>query len=204
MKIRKEGLPFIFISGLISLLLFLTRLRIFALAPVMFVVWFFRDPERVVPAGGDTVLSPADGKIIDIAETEDEFVGKCTKVAIFMSVFNVHVNRFPVSGVVVEKRYRPGKFHMAHLGKKTEANERMMLYIKNEDGTYRVDQVAGLIARRISCFPEVGDTVTAGERMGLIRFGSLLECFMPPSMKVVVNKGDTAVAGETVLGRKEI
>ena len=203
MKIRKEGLPFILISGLISLLLFLTRLRILGLAPVMFVAWFFRDPERVVPAGSDLVLSPADGKIIGIAETEDELVGKCTKVSIFMSVFNVHVNRAPVSGVVVEKRYRPGKFHMAHLGKKTDANERMMLYIKNEDGTYRVDQVAGLIARRISCFPEIGDKVEAGQRMGLIRFGSLLECFMPPDMKVSVSMGEMVSAGQTVLGRKE-
>ncbi len=98
MKIRKEGLPFILISGLISLLLFLTRLRILGLAPVMFVAWFFRDPERVVPAGSDLVLSPADGTIIGIAETKDELVGKCTKVSIFMSVFNVHVNRAPVSG----------------------------------------------------------------------------------------------------------
>lgn len=203
MKIRKEGLPFILISGLISLLLSLTRLRILGLAPLMFVTWFFRDPERVVPAGSDLVVSPADGRIIGITESEDEFVGKCTKVSIFMSVFSVHVNRAPVSGVVVEKRYRPGKFHMAHLGKKTDANERMMLYIKNEDGTYRVDQVAGLIARRISCFPEIGDTVVAGQRMGLIRFGSLLECFMPPVMKVSVNMGEMVAAGQTVLGRKE-
>ena len=119
-----------------------------------------------------------------------------------MSVFNVHVNRSPVTGTVIDKRYRSGTFHMANLGKKTDANERMILYIQNEEGTYRVDQVAGLVARRISCMPEKGEKVEAGQRIGLIRFGSLLECYMPQGFEAVVSRGDKVFAGETGIGRK--
>jgi phosphatidylserine decarboxylase len=202
-KIRKEGLPFIIGSGLISLVLALIGLGVVGLAPLLFVLWFFRDPERSVPTGNDLVISPADGTILDIVETEDERLGRCTKVPIFMSVFSVHVNRAMVSGKVIEKRYRPGTFHMANVGRKTDANERMIHYIENQDGVYRVDQVAGLVARRILFFPEVGDTVEAGQRIGLIRFGSLLECYLPLDVKVTVSKGQKVTAGQTVIGRKE-
>jgi len=202
-KIRREGFPFIFGSGLLSLVLARLGLRIVGLIPVIFVTWFFRDPERKVPAGEGLVISPADGKVLDVVNTEEERVGPCTKVSIFMSVFNVHVNRSPVSGTVVGKQYKPGTFHMANLGKKTEANERMILYIENQDGVFRVDQVAGLVARRISCMPVVGDTVEAGQRIGLIRFGSLLECYMPLGFTAAVSRGQTVFAGETVIGRKE-
>ncbi len=203
MKIRREGFPFIFSSGLLSLVLARLGLGIVGLIPVIFVTWFFRDPERKVPAGEGLVISPADGKVLDVVNTEEERVGPCTKVSIFMSVFNVHVNRSPVSGTVVGKQYKPGTFHMANLGKKTEANERMILYIENQDGVFRVDQVAGLVARRISCMPVVGDTVEAGQRIGLIRFGSLLECYMPLGFTAAVSRGQTVFAGETVIGRKE-
>ncbi len=203
MKIRREGFPFIFSSGLLSLVLARLGLGIVGLIPVIFVTWFFRDPERKVPAGEGLVISPADGKVLDVVNTEEERVGPCTKVSIFMSVFNVHVNRSPVSGTVVGKQYKPGTFHMANLGKKTEANERMILYIENQNGVFRVDQVAGLVARRISCKPVVGDTVEAGQRIGLIRFGSLLECYMPLGFTAAVSRGQTVFAGETVIGRKE-
>lgn len=202
MKIRREGFPFIFGSGLLSLVLARLGLGIVGLIPVIFVTWFFRDPERKVPAGEGLVISPADGKVLDVVNTEEERVGPCTKVSIFMSVFNVHVNRSPVTGTVIDKRYRSGTFHMANLGKKTDANERMILYIQNEEGTYRVDQVAGLVARRISCMPEKGEKVEAGQRIGLIRFGSLLECYMPQGFEAVVSRGDKVFAGETVIGRK--
>lgn len=203
MKIRREGFPFIFGSGLVSLVLARLGLGIVGLVPVMFVTWFFRDPERKVPAGKDIVISPADGKVLDVVNTDEERVGSCTKVSVFMSVFNVHVNRSPVSGTVIGKHYRPGTFHMANLGKKTEANERMILYIENQDGVFRVDQVAGLVARRISCMPGEGDILEAGQRIGLIRFGSLLECYMPTGFTAAVSRGQTVFAGETVIGRKE-
>ena len=203
MKIRREGLPFIIASGLVSLVLARLGLRAAGLVPVAFVLWFFRDPERTVPVGEGLVVSPADGKVLDVVDTEEERVGPCTKVSVFMSVFNVHVNRSPVSGTVVGKHYRPGTFHMANLGKKTDANERMILYIQNENGIFRVDQVAGLVARRISCTPEVGESVEIGQRIGLIRFGSLLECWMPAGFAARVRKGEAVYAAETVIGRKE-
>lgn len=200
--IRKEGHPFIAISALVSLfLVFAARLRVIGLVPVVFVTWFFRDPQRDIPEGDDLVLSPADGTVSDISEVDDEHIGTCTKVSVFMSVFNVHVNRASVSGTVMKKSYRPGKFHMANIGKKTEENERMIHYIKNQDGVFRIDQVAGLIARRISFWPKEEASVDAGQRIGLIRFGSLLECYMPKNVNIAVNKGDTVYAGESVIGR---
>jgi phosphatidylserine decarboxylase len=202
-KICREGLPFIAASGLVSLVLVRLGFKVLGLAPVAFVTWFFRDPERRAPLGEGLILSPADGKVLQVERTHEERVGPCTKVSIFMSVFNVHVNRSPVTGTVVGKSYRKGTFHMANLGKKTENNERMILHIENEDGIYRVDQVAGLVARRISCTPEVGDRVMAGQRIGLIRFGSLLECWMPETAKAAVERGQSVKACETVIGRRE-
>ena len=178
-----------------------TRLWLLGLIPVAFVTWFFRDPCRTVPQGKDLILSPADGTVLSIQDLDEEQVGPCRKISIFMSVFNVHVNRAMTSGTVLEKRYRPGKFHMANLGKKTQDNERMIHYIKNDIGVFRVDQVAGLIARRISCWVDAGDMLEAGQKIGLIRFGSLLECYLPQGIEVMVKKGDRTVAGQTVLGR---
>jgi phosphatidylserine decarboxylase len=202
-SIRREGYPFIIGAALVSLALAMAGLTVIAVIPVAFVTWFFRDPERAVPLGDDLVVSPADGTVLDVEETTEERVGPCTKVPIFMSVFSVHVNRAPVSGKVIDKIYKKGTFHVASLGRKTEANERMIIYIENTDGIYRVDQVAGLVARRIICFPEVGDTVEAGQRIGLIRFGSLLECWMPAPVKAQVKRGEKVSAGLTVIGRKE-
>jgi phosphatidylserine decarboxylase len=200
--IRREGYPFIIGAVLFTLALALVGLELVGLVPLAFVVWFFRDPERAVPMGDDLVVAPADGTVLDVETLMEEKVGPCTKVPIFMSVFSVHVNRAPVSGTVVGKLYKKGKFHVASLGKKTEANERMILYIENQDGVYRVDQVAGLVARRILSFVEVGDKVEAGQRIGLIRFGSLLECFMPQGVMAQVAKGGKVSAGTTVIGRK--
>lgn len=200
MLIRKEGLPHIAVSGLVALLMSRTRLRYVGFVPLLFTTWFFRDPPRDIPKGAGIVLAPADGTILEVNETTEERVGPCTKVAIFMSVFSVHVNRVLVSGEVVGKCYKPGTFHVASLGKKTEANERMILYIKGQQGIFRVDQVAGLVARRIHCWPEVGAQVTQGERYGLIRFGSLLECYLPQGVRVIVKKGQKVYAGRTIIG----
>ncbi|MGC9324032.1 MAG: phosphatidylserine decarboxylase family protein [Desulfomonilia bacterium] len=206
MNIRREGFPFIATSSALFVLLALTGSRLLGLigiVPALFVTWFFRDPERRTPDGKHLFTSPADGTVLDVVETNEEKVGPCTKISVFMSVFNVHVNRSPVSGTVAEKRYRPGKFRMANLGEKTEENERMIIYLQNEDGIFRVDQVAGLIARRISCWPEQGESVQRGQRIGLIRFGSLLECYIPAGWQILVNRDDKVAAGVTVLGRGE-
>ncbi len=205
MNIRREGYPFIAVACAVFGLFFLAGgllLRLIAFIPVLFVTWFFRDPERTVPQGEGIVVSPADGEVIEVYETEEERIGPCTKVAVFMSVFSVHVNRVPVSGTVMEVRYKPGAFHVASLGKKTEANERMIIYIETGQGVFRVDQVAGLVARRISCWLTPGDQAVQGERFGLIRFGSLLECWLPKGFAPACEKGQMVHAGESVIGRR--
>jgi phosphatidylserine decarboxylase len=206
MNIRKEGYPFIGIAALLFGLLYLTRnavLRVLGLLPVMFVTWFFRDPERITPKGEGLVISPADGTILSVEETEEERLGPCTKVAIFMSVFSVHVNRSPVTGTVQEVIYKPGAFHVASLGKKTQYNERMSIYLLTGQGSFRVDQVAGLIARRIVCWLSAGQSVQQGEKIGLIRFGSLLECWLPREFSIPCERGEKVYAGQTVIGRKK-
>ena len=127
MSIRREGYPFIIGAALISAVLAMMGLGVVGLVPVAFVAWFFRDPERAIPVGDDLVVAPADGTVLDVEKTVDERVGPCTRVPIFMSVFSVHVNRSPVTGTVVGKVYRKGAFHVASLGRKTDANERMII-----------------------------------------------------------------------------
>jgi phosphatidylserine decarboxylase len=205
MNIRKEGFPFIAIATAMFGLFFLTgklALRLLGLVPVLFVTWFFRDPDRTVPDRKGIVVSPADGKVIEVYQTEEGKVGRCTKVAVFMSVFSVHVNRAPISGTVLEVLYKPGAFHVASLGKKTEANERMITYIATDDGIFRVDQVAGLIARRIICWLSPGGKVIQGDRIGLIRFGSLLECYLPKGYTATCECGQMVQAGTSVIGRR--
>ncbi len=205
MNIRKEGFPFIAIATVLFGLFFLTgrlALRLLGLVPVLFVTWFFRDPDRTVPEGKGLIISPADGKVIEVSQTEEGKVGPCTKVAVFMSVFNVHVNRAPISGKVLEVLYKPGAFHVASLGKKTEANERMIIYLTTDDGIFRFDQVAGLIARRIICWLTPGEKVIQGDRIGLIMFGSLLECYLPKGYTATCECGQMVHAGTSVIGRR--
>ncbi|HVN70624.1 MAG TPA: phosphatidylserine decarboxylase [Desulfomonilia bacterium] len=207
MKIRREGFPFIAAATAVFGLFFLTGglvLRVIGLIPVLFVTWFFRDPDRRIPSGEGLVVSPADGKVIEVSRTEESRVGPCTKVAVFMSVFSVHVNRAPVTGTVLDVLYKPGAFRVASLGKKTEANERMITYIATDSGIFRVDQVAGLIARRIICWLTPGAKVEQGAKIGLIRFGSLLECYLPKGYTATCEKGQMVHAGSSVIGRRSV
>jgi len=204
--IALEGLPFILplvILFLVFLALggFRTSLVFFFLSA--FVVWFFRNPERSVPADEKAILSPADGRVLKVEElVEDEILGKpVKKVSIFMNVFNVHVNRMPVSGTVRKIRYTPGQFLSANLDKASKLNERNAVLVEGKDGReILTTQIAGLIARRIVCWVKEGMSVEKGERFGLIRFGSRLEVFMPPDVRVAVRKGDRVRAGETTIG----
>jgi phosphatidylserine decarboxylase len=203
--IRKEGFPFIAIAAALFGLFFLASglvMRIIGFIPVLFVTWFFRDPDRSVPDGDGLVVSPADGTILEVIKTEETRIGQCTKVAIFMSVFSVHVNRAPISGIVLEVIYKPGAFHVASLGKKTEANERMIIYITAENSLFRVDQVAGLVARRIICWLTAGSKGEQGGKIGLIRFGSLLECYLPKGYIATCEQGQKVHAGSSVIGRR--
>jgi len=165
---------------------------------------FFRDPERVHPSSKTVAVSPADGTIIKVTECpppeELKLLGVWKKVSIFMSVFDVHVNRAPVAGVVESLLYVPGKFFNVSLDKASEYNERQATYLKMEDGTQVVFvQIAGLLARRIRCDVTEGQQLEMGDRVGIIRFGSRVDIYLPIHAKIFVEDGQVAVAGETVL-----
>lgn len=167
--------------------------------------YFFRDPERFPPEGKGLVIAPADGRISAIEEVIppkelDLDSQKRMRISIFLSVFDVHINRSPVAGKITKIVYVPGKFLNAELDKASEENERQCLTLETGDGTkIGCVQIAGLIARRIVTFVQQDATVEAGERFGLIRFGSRTDIYLPPGTKPVVRVGQTAIGGETVL-----
>ena len=162
---------------------------------------FFRDPERTSPAGENLVLSPADGKIITIRQLEEkQFLGSgATMISVFMSPLNVHVNRNPISGTVKHLRYVKGEYFAAFEDKASEKNEQMVIGIEGPRGRVLFKQIAGFVARRIVCTLKMDDTVKAGERFGMIKFGSRVDVFVPASATVRAKVGDETVAGETVL-----
>lgn len=176
---------------------------LFFLAATLFILWFFRNPERVPPADEKAIISPADGKVIKIEEVEEGEMlqERVRKISIFMNVFNVHVNRVPCAGTVREIAYRKGKFFPANLDKASALNERNSVLIERTDGTRILTiQIAGIIARRIVCWVQKGINVAKGERFGMIRFGSRLEVFMPLGATISVKLGDKVRAGETTIG----
>jgi phosphatidylserine decarboxylase len=165
---------------------------------------FFRDPERVHPVETDVVASPADGIALKVSECEPpaelELNGTWKKISIFMSVVDVHVNRMPISGIVEKILYIPGKFFNVSLDKASEYNERQATYIKTKDGTQVIFvQIAGLIAHRIRCDITEGQELLIGDRVGMIRFGSRVDVYVPKKAKIFVRDGQVVVAGETVL-----
>ncbi len=168
-----------------------------ALAAIAF-GYFFRDPERQSPEGDDAVIATSDGKIIIVAPHPSGG----TQIDTFLSVFDVHVNRAPVSGIVRESRHRPGQFLVAYEAEAGTKNERHDLVIESPLGIIRSAQIAGILARRIICRPQVGDTVNKGERIGMIRFGSRAEVIVPHGLVPEVKLGDRVRAGETVLARR--
>ena len=210
--ITPEGYPFIAYS--IGLFLFLTvgavLLRSTALAVpavvtlllVVFVISFFRNPERVPPADPTLVVAPADGTVVYSGPATQEYLGACQKISIFMSVFNVHVNRAPVSGRVIDRFYRRGKFYDARHAKASCENEQCGLVVETDTGDkVAFVQIAGLIARRILCYVDVDDRLERGERYGMIRFGSRVDIFLPEGCDPLVAIGETTTAGVTALAR---
>jgi phosphatidylserine decarboxylase len=167
----------------------------------VFVLQFFRDPPREVPANRNAILAPADGRIVAVEKIQDPYLEReAVKVSVFMNVFNVHSNRSPVDGVVREKWYFPGKFINADLPKASLENERNALWIKADNGAdVTCVQVAGLIAKRILCHVSPGDHLERGQRFGFIRFGSRVDVYLPPDTKINVNIGDKVSATSTVL-----
>jgi phosphatidylserine decarboxylase len=169
----------------------------------LFFLWFFRDPERAIPAEPGLIVSPADGKVTDIAPTQLD--GKpCTRVSIFLSVFDVHVNRSPVSGVVKEVVYRPGKFRNAMDTASAEENEQNIVTMQAEGMIVVFKQIAGLLARRIVFNHKPGDTLARGQRVGMIKFGSRTDVIFPASTQLSVKIGDRVKGGLSVLGQTKI
>ena len=169
----------------------------------LFVTCFFRDPERATPPGEKAVLSPADGKIVQVQPcVEERFLkGPAIKVSVFMSLFNVHVNRSPLTGRIIDSAYSHGKFLRADLNQASFSNEQNALLVETGEGArLLVVQIAGLIARRIVCWVKKGDAVERGKRFGLIRFGSRLDIYLPGNTALQVHVGQKTVAGQTILG----
>jgi phosphatidylserine decarboxylase len=169
----------------------------------LFTVFFFRDPSRSPRGDAKAVLAPADGKVLEVARVNNPSKGaeEALKVSIFMSLFDVHVNRIPAAGKVSAVTYHPGRFLAANLDKASEQNERNTVFLETHEGRKVVFvQVAGLIARRIACWVREGDEVRAGQRFGLIRFGSRLDLYLPADSRVIVVPAQKVKAGETVIG----
>lgn len=204
--IVKEGFIFIATGALLTLLggLFLGwATGLFFGTLTLFCIWFFRDPRRAVPQAEGVLVSPADGKIVDISRTEeDRFLKKpAIKISIFLNVFNVHVNRVPVAGKVIGVFYNAGRFFAANVPKASLENEQNAIVMETPAGKRVVCiQIAGLIARRIVCWITEGSSLSRGERFGLIRFGSRVDLFLPIETEIRVSVGQKVRGGETILG----
>jgi phosphatidylserine decarboxylase len=204
--IERAGWAFIFAAAFataVMALLDLTVLTLIGLAATFFICYFFRDPDRVIPRQKHLVVSPADGKIIAIEKVAENqyYKGECQKISIFMSVFNVHVNRVPFDGEVKQISYHPGKFFSANLDKASKENEHNAICLETSlDKKICFVQIAGLIARRIICRVQEGDIVKRGQRFGLICFGSRLDVYLPVDSNLKIKVGDRVKAGTSALG----
>ncbi|MCY3548736.1 MAG: phosphatidylserine decarboxylase family protein [Gemmatimonadetes bacterium] len=213
LPVAREGLPFILVFLAAAVLAAIwarsggwgarTALPAGLLMLTLFVVYFFRDPERRIPADPDVVVSPADGTVMSVREVAGEAAGTgftggtATRVTIFLSIFNVHVQRAPLGGRVDGYDYRPGRYLPAWRDEASSENEQASLALATAEGPVVVRQIAGLVARRIVTYPREGDSLERGERIGLIRFGSRVDLFLPPEWAVTVGAGDRVRGGET-------
>ncbi|WPX97055.1 phosphatidylserine decarboxylase [Candidatus Bandiella euplotis] len=207
--IHREGYFFISIFVIVTVVFFALSAPLgwMGVVPTAWCIFFFRDPERVIPTQENLLISPADGVVQritksklpkEIADTDEEM----TRVSIFLNVFNVHVNRIPTNGVVKKLHYHHGKFFNASLDKASEHNERQSVLIETKDGQkIGVVQIAGLIARRIVCDLEDNQEVETGARFGIIRFGSRVDVYLPSQLEVKVLEGQTMIGGETVIAQ---
>jgi len=202
--IAREGWPFLIVTGALALVLTVLDYRVAAVVAWLvfaFVLQFFRDPGRVIPQGARAVLSPADGRVVKVERARDPYLDRdALKISVFMNVFNVHSNRSPVDGVVMNVWYNAGSFVNAALDKASLENERNAMHlatVRGQDVT--CVQIAGLIARRILCYAKVGDTLARGQRYGFIRFGSRVDVYLAPDAVAKVAIGDRVRATATVI-----
>jgi phosphatidylserine decarboxylase len=206
MRIAKEGYPLILTAGTLTIVAFLVGWRgagiVLGLATLA-ITAFFRDPERNIPTGEGLIVSPADGRVVSIAGVKSDASSgdTATRVSIFLSPLDVHINRMPVAGKIEEVRYRAGKFVAAYKEEASERNEQNALKIVDNDGrSLGVVQVAGVVARRIVCRVKPGDRLARGDRFGLIMFGSRTDIYLPKGCRVQVVEGQKVKGGETILG----
>ncbi len=202
--VAAEGWIFIIPLAIVTIILFALGWRtpgFVVLVLTVFVLFFFRDPDRTIPPGEGLVVSPADGKVIVVTDAyEPDYLKEdVKKISIFLSIFNVHVNRMPCDGTVELVKYNPGEFHVASVDKASLENEQTSVVIANKKNKVLVKQIAGLIARRIVCYARPGSEITRGERYGLIRFGSRVDIFLPKDSEVSVAVGDRVKGGRDVL-----
>jgi phosphatidylserine decarboxylase len=202
MPVAVEAYPFLGALAVLALILSLgfgpwAALPVALLA--LFVLWFFRDPERRIPSGEGLILSPADGRVTGVEDDSGR-----ARVTIFLSVFNCHINRSPVAGTVIDTRYTPGRYRPAFDRRAGHDNERNHLTIRAADGEYGVTQIAGLLARRIVCRKRAGDALRRGERIGMIRFGSRTDLLLPPGVRPLVAVGDRVRGGLTIMARRAV
>ena len=203
--IAKEG--FIFIIPLAFLAAVFYSLGYIWLAGLfeglfIFCIWFFRDPERTIPVEPNAIVSPADGKVVEIVKENDELLPNKNyiRISIFLNVFNVHVNRIPIAGKIEAKRYNKGKFLNAANHKASLDNEQTAILLNNGTTQILVKQIAGLIARRIICYANKGDKYNIGDRFGLIRFGSRTDIFVPEGTEIKVKEGDKVSGASSIIG----
>jgi len=203
-KLASEGYPFIIVFAVLTAITYIfvnPWVAIIPLGVTFFMAFFFRDPARNIPEGEGLFMSPADGKVILIKNIfEKDYLKSDTKeISIFMSPLNVHVNRAPCDGKVIDVKYSPGKFMAAYKDDASIRNENIVMIIDGKEGRVLVRQVAGFLARRAVCKAKVGDALRRGERYGIIKFGSRLDVYLPKDAEVNVKLGDKVKAGETVI-----
>ena len=205
LKIHNEGWIYLVSAIILTIIVipFFVFIGIFFAILSIYIFYFFRDPNRIIPLD-DFIVSPADGTITYIGETNNPLDIEnnnevYTKVSIFLSIFDVHVNRMPIDGTIKEIKYIPGKFINATLDKSSEQNEKNIIKISNGNYDYFVVQIAGLIARRIVCNVNKNQDIKKGERIGIIKFGSRVDLYLPKSNKVLVSKGQKVIGGETII-----
>ena len=199
----KDGYKFAaapLLIGIVAVLLHWTWFGALLIFLALFVLFFFRDPERTPPADQDTIVSPADGRIMEVVEeSRDGKPGQ--RISVFLSIFDVHVNRSPVAGRIVSIEYRSGKFYAAMRGRASAENEQNSFYVQSERGEVVFKQIAGWIARRIVVWKAAGDSVVRGERVGMIRFGSRMDIWLPEGAEILVRPNQHVAGGASALAR---
>lgn len=206
LKIAPEGWPFIIGSTVLTVAVILIGRNwtvVFPIVLLLFMLFFFRDPEREIPAGDDLIVSPADGRVIVVKEVFEpsHLKARAKQISIFMSPFNVHVNRSPLNGKVVDVISKKGRFKAAYKDEAASSNENTVMLLETEHGKVMVRQVAGFVARRIVCRVSKGDELLRGQRYGIIKFSSRVDVFLPIDVEVAVSLDDHIKAGESIIAR---